>query len=458
MANGTWEITERPYGCKPLGCKWVFKKKLRPDGTIEKYKARLVAKGYDQKEEEDFFDTYSPVARLTTIRVLLLLAASHGLLVHQMDVKMAFLNGELNEEIYMQQPDGFVIDGQERKVCRLIKSLYGLKQAPKQWNDKINTTLTSVGFVVNEADKCVYYRHGGGEGVILCLYVDDILIFGTNLKVIEEVKSFLSQNFEMKDLGVADVILKIKLLRDNEGGITLLQSHYVEKVLSRFGYSDSKPSQTPYDPSMLVRKFEGTAKDQLRYSQIIGSLMYLASATRPDIAFAVSKLSRFVSKTGDVHWHVVERVMRYLKGTMNYGLHYTGYPSVLEGYSDTNWISDANEMKATTGYMFTLGGGAVSWKSCKQTILTRSTMEAELTALDTSCVEARWLRDLLMDLPLVDKPVPAILMNCDKSDCHHQGEEFKGQHEVHQTHKNEIKSCQKIKKLWSDSVGLCPYG
>ena len=366
MANGTWEITERPYGCKPLGCKWVFKKKLRPDGTIEKYKARLVAKGYDQQEEEDFFDTYSPVARLTTIRVLLSLAASHGLLVHQMDVKTAFLNGELKEEIYMQQPDGFVIDGQERKVCRLIKSLYGLKQAPKQWHDKFNTTLTSIGFVVNEADKCVYYRHGGGEGVILCLYVDDILIFGTNLKVIEEVKSFLSQNFEMKDLGVADVILNIKLLRDNEGGITLLQSHYVEKVLSRFGYSDCTPSQTPYDPSVLIRKSKGMAKDQLRYSQIIGSLMYLASATRPDIAFAVSKLSRFVSKPGDVHWHAVERVMRYLKGTMNYGLHYTGYPSVLEGYSDANWISDADEMKATTGYMFTLGGGTVSWKSCKQ--------------------------------------------------------------------------------------------
>ena len=132
MANGTWEITERPYGCKPLGCKWVFKKKLRPDGTIEKYKARLVAKGYSQKEEEDFFDTYSPVARLTTIRVLLSLAASHGLLVHQMDVKTAFLNGELDEEIYMQQPDGFVIDGQEGKVCKLLKSSYGLKQTPKQ--------------------------------------------------------------------------------------------------------------------------------------------------------------------------------------------------------------------------------------------------------------------------------------------------------------------------------------
>ncbi|KAK1668381.1 hypothetical protein QYE76_056540 [Lolium multiflorum] len=252
LANGTWEVTDRPYGCKPVGCKWVFKKKLRPDGTIEKYKARLVAKGYTQKEGEDFFDTYSPVARLTTIRVLLSLAASHGLLVHQMDVKTAFLNGELEEEIYMEQPDGFVVDGQEGKVCKLLKSLYGLKQAPKQWHEKFERTLTAEGFVVNEADKCVYYRHGGGEGVILCLYVDDILIFGTSLTVIKEVKEFLSRCFEMKDLGVADVILNIKLLKDDNGGITLLQSHYVEKILSRFGYSDCKSSPTPYDPSVII--------------------------------------------------------------------------------------------------------------------------------------------------------------------------------------------------------------
>nr|ABB47331.1 retrotransposon protein, putative, Ty1-copia subclass [Oryza sativa Japonica Group] len=291
MSNGTWEVVERPYGCKPVGCKWVFKKKLRPDGTIEKYKARLVAKGYTQKEGEDFFDTYSPVARLTTIRVLLALAASHGLLIHQMDVKTAFLNGELEEEIYMDQPDGYVLESQEGMVCKLLKSLYGLKQAPKQWHEKFDNTLTSAGFVVNEADKCVYYRCGGGEGVILCLYVDDILIFGTSLNVIEEVKDFLSKSFEMTDLRVADVILNIKLLRGDEGGITLVQSHYVDKVLSRFGYSDCKAAPTPYDPSVLLRKNRRIARDQLRYSQIIGSLMYLASATRPDISFAVSKLS-----------------------------------------------------------------------------------------------------------------------------------------------------------------------
>jgi hypothetical protein len=178
MSNATWEVVERPYGCKAIGSNWMFKKKLRPDGTIERYKARLVIKSYSHKEGEDFFDTYSPVARLTTICVLLSLVASHGLLVHQMNVKTTFLNGELDEEIYMEQPTGFVANDQECMVCKLLKSLYGLKQAPKQWHEKFDRTLTSVVFVLNEADKCVYYRYGGGGGVILCLYVDDILILG----------------------------------------------------------------------------------------------------------------------------------------------------------------------------------------------------------------------------------------------------------------------------------------
>ena len=329
-------------------------------------------------------------------------------------------------------------------MCKLKKSLYGLKQAPKQWHEKFERTLTSVGFVVNEADKCVYYRHGGGEGVVLCLYVDDILIFGTSLKVIEEVKTFLSQCFEMKDLGEADVILNIKLLRDGNNGITLVQSHYVEKVLSRFGYADCKSSLTPYDPSVLLRKNEKATRDQLRYSQIIGSLMYLACATRPDISFAVCKLSRFVANPGDDHWHALERVMRYLKGTMSYGIHYTGYPRGLEGYSDSNWISDA-KMKATSGYVFTLGGGAVSWKSCKQTILTRSTMEAELTALDTATVEAEWLRELLMDLPMVEKPIPAILMNCDNQTVIIKVKSSKDNMKSSKHIKRRLKSVRKLK-------------
>jgi hypothetical protein len=202
-------------------------------------------------------------------------------------------------------------------VCKLVKSLYGLEHAPKQWHDKFNRTLTSVGFVTNEVDKCVYYRYGGGEGVILCLYVDDILIFGTSLEVIKEVKDFLSQKFEMKDLGEADVILNIKLIKGENGGVTLSQTHYVEKMLSRFGYINSKLALTPYDASLVLRRNLRIMVDQLRYCQIIGSLMYQASATRHDIAYAVSKLSHFVSNPSSEHWRALERVMCYLVGTLN---------------------------------------------------------------------------------------------------------------------------------------------
>jgi hypothetical protein len=287
-----------------------------------------------------------------------------------------------------------------------------LKQAPKQWHKKFDTTLTGAGFIVNETDRCVYYRHGGGQSVILCLYIDDILIFGTNIDIINEVKSFLSKSFDMKDLGEADVILNIKLIKE-DSGITLSQSHYVEKVLSRFGFMDSKSSPTPYDPSVTLRKNKKIARDQLRFSQIIGSLMYLASATRSDISFVVCKLSSYLSNPGNNHWHALERVLRYLKGTMSFGIHYSGHPAVLEGYSAANWISDIDQIYVTSGYVFTLRGGAVSWRSCKQTILTKSTMEAELTALDTASAEAEWLCELLSDLPVVEKPIPAILMNCD---------------------------------------------
>jgi hypothetical protein len=159
--------------------------------------------------------------------------------------------------------------------------------------------------------------------------------------------------------------------------------------LSRFGFIDGKSSPTPYDPSVILRKNKNEPTDQLRYSQIVGSLMYLASATRPDISFAVSKLSRFMSNPGINHWHVLERVMRYLCDTMSYGIHYLGHPTVLKGYSDTNWISDVDDIKATIGYVFTFGGGAVSWRSCRQTILTRSTMEAELTALDIATIKSK---------------------------------------------------------------------
>ncbi|KAL0442067.1 UNVERIFIED_CONTAM: Retrovirus-related Pol polyprotein from transposon TNT 1-94 [Sesamum radiatum] len=300
VSNGTWVLVDLPPGCTTIGCKWIFKKKLKPDGSIDKFKARLVAKGFKQKEGIDYFDTYSPVARLTTIRVLIALASVYNLSIHQMDVKTAFLYGELDEEIYMDQPEGFVAHGNERKVCKLVKSLYGLKQAPKQWHEKFDQTILAFGFSVNENDKCIYCKVKGDRIIILCLYVDDILLIGSCIEIITETKSFLKNKFEMKDMGEADVILGIKLIRSTDG-IAISQSHYVEKILEKFGYQNSRIAKTPYDSSVALFKNEsGVSVAQLRYSQIIGSLQYLANGTRPDISLSVSAQSPLTSSLPNI--------------------------------------------------------------------------------------------------------------------------------------------------------------
>ncbi|GAU49932.1 hypothetical protein TSUD_408340 [Trifolium subterraneum] len=413
-SNKTWHLVDFPPGCKPIGCKWILKKKLKPDGTVEKYKARLLAKGFRQRENIDFFDTFSPVTRITSIRVFISIATLYNLIVHQMDVKTAFLNGDLEEEIYMEQPEGFVIHGQETKVCKLDKSLYGLKQAPKQWHEKFDNLMVSNGFRLNESDNCIYYKCDGNICTIICLYVDDMLIFGSNLSAVNNVKSLLGNNFDMKDLGEASVILGIKITR-SEKWISLDQSHYVEKILKKYGYFDCKPACTPYDPSVKLFKNIGDSVRQTEYASIIGSLRYATDCTRPDIAYVVGLLCRFTSRPSNEHWHAIERVMRYLKRTMNLGLHYQRFPAVLEGYSDADWNTLSDDSKATSGFIFSIAGGAVSWKSKKQTILAQSTMEYEMIALATASEEASWLRCLLSEIPLWEKPMPAVLIHCDST-------------------------------------------
>ncbi|KAL0332983.1 UNVERIFIED_CONTAM: Retrovirus-related Pol polyprotein from transposon TNT 1-94 [Sesamum calycinum] len=372
----------------------------------------LVAKGFKQKEGLDFFDTYSPVTRITSIRVLIAVAALYDLEIHQMDVKTAFLNGELDEEIYMEQPEGFVVPGQEKKVCRLVKSLYGLKQAPKQWHEKFDRTMLSNGFKINECDKCVYVKSTQHSFIIVCLYVDDMLIMGSNRDIILTTKKMLTKHFDMKDMGLADVILGIKISKTSDG-LALSQSHYVETILKKFKAYESPPAKTPVDLNLHLAKNKDEPECQIEYSRIIGSLMYIMNCTRPDIAYAVNKLSRFTSNLSKDHWKGLIRVLRYLKYTSNYGLHYTRYPAVLEGYSDANCISDSKDTKSTSGYVFTIGGGAVSWKSSKQTCIARSTMESEFIALDKAGEEAEWLRNFLEDIPCWTKPVPAIMVHCD---------------------------------------------
>lgn len=216
----------------------------------------------------------------------------------------------------------------------------------------------------------------------------------------------------MKDLGVADVILGIKITRTPNEFI-LSQSHYIDKMIERFKGHEIKENNNPFLPHIKLSKNKGKIISQLEYSQIIGSLMYLMNCTRPDIAYSVSKLSRYTSNPGKEHWDAILRVLGYLKKTRDLSLHYSKYPAVLEGYSDANWISDSDESKSTSGYIFTLGGAAISWKSSKQTCIARSTMEAEFIALDKAGEEAEWLRHFLEDIPLWPKPVPAICIHCD---------------------------------------------
>ncbi|KAK9052683.1 hypothetical protein SSX86_029313 [Deinandra increscens subsp. villosa] len=412
LQNHTWELVDLPPGCKPLGYRWLFKRKMKPDGSIDKYKARLVIKGYRQKEGLDYFDTYSPVTRITSVRLVLAIAALRKLEVHQMDVKTAFLNGELDEEIYMEQPEGFSAPGQEGKVCKLVKSLYGLKQAPKQWHQKFDQVMINNGFKINECDKCVYIKDTSRGYVMLCLYVDDMLIIGSNDHMIRSTKDMLKARFDMKDMGLADVILGVKIIR-TQNGLVLSQSHYVDKILEKFNSNDTSIAQTPIDTSHHLTKNRGEGVAQLEYSRVIGSLMYLMTSTRPDLAYAVSRLSRYTSNPSSEHWKSMTRLLRYLRYTRNYGLHYGQDPAVVEGYSDANWISDIKDSKSTSGYVFTLGGAAISWKSSKQTIIARSTMESEFIALDKAGEEAEWLRQFLEYVPKWPKPVTAICIHCD---------------------------------------------
>nr|GEY94231.1 zinc finger, CCHC-type [Tanacetum cinerariifolium] len=265
MENNTWVLSDLPPGYKPLG--------------------------FRQKEWIDYFDTYAPVARINIIRLLLALAVIYNLVIHQMDVKTAFLNSDLDEEVYMKQPKGFVMPGNEHKVCKLVKSLYGLKQAPKQWHQKFDEVVLSSGFHLNQSDKCVYRKFDdSGKGVIICLYVDDMLIFGTDKNQVDKTKKFLSSKFLIKDMGEADVILGIKIKHKNQR-IVITQSHYIKKILMKFNREDFSSMSTPMDLVENLKPSTGKHVDQLKYSRAIGCLMYAMTSTRPDIAYAVGDLA-----------------------------------------------------------------------------------------------------------------------------------------------------------------------
>ena len=339
LHNHTWELVDLPPSCKPLSSKWVFKRKRKVDGSIDKYKERLVIKGYKQTEGLDYFDTYSSITRINSIRMVLAIVALRNLEVHQMNMKIAFLNGDLKEEIYIEQPEGFFALGQEKKVRKLVKSLYGLKQALKQWHEKFDNVMMSHGFKINECNKCVYVKDTELGYVIVCLYVDDMLIVGSDDKMIASTKNMLNSRFDMKDMGL------VKTKRTSEG-LILSQSHYVDNILEKFDKDNSSIVRTLVDVTLHLSKNKGNSVSQVEYSRVIGSLMYLMSCIRPDIAYAVNRLSRYTSSPGAMHWQGIARVLKYLHFTRDYGLHYTRYPVVVKGYSDPNWISNVKDSKS----------------------------------------------------------------------------------------------------------------
>ena len=421
--NEVWDLVDLPPGRRAIGNKWVFKVKRRADGSIDKFKARLVAKGYTQVEGVDYEETFSPVVRLASIRLLLALVAHLDLELFQMDVKTAFLNGNLEEEIYMVQPIGFVSKGQEDKVCHLKKSIYGLKQSSRAWYFRFHEAITVFGFTMVSEDHCVYVKRTSVGIMFLTLYVDDILLAGSDMEMINATKRWLSSVFEMKDMGEARYVLGVEILRDRSKKLLgLSQKAYIEKVLERFRMHYSKPVDTPVDKGLILSleqcpktEVEKQKMSNVPYASAIGSLMYAMLCTRPDICFAVGLVSRYQSNPGIAHWQAVKRIMRYLRGTTDLVLCYQGVDLKLRGYSDADWGGDLDESKSTSGYVFTLGGGAISWCSKKQECIALSTMEAEYVACCLAAQEAIWLRSFLQDLnltPRVDDPVE---MWCDNT-------------------------------------------
>ncbi|KAH9678769.1 hypothetical protein KPL71_025858 [Citrus sinensis] len=375
--NKTWELIDRPQNMKVIGVKWVYKTKLNADGSINKYKARLVVKGFAQVPSVDYSDTFAPVARLDIIRLLLAVAAQKNWRVYQLDVKSTFLNGFLQEEIYVEQPEGYVKEGEEDKVYLLKKALYGLKQAPRAWYSRIDEYLRNLGFVRSLSESTLYVKHIGADILIISLDVDDLLVTGNKKCVVEEFKQEMMEIFEMTDLGLMAFFLGMEI-KQNENEVFICQKKYAREILKKFKLEECKEMSTPMNSKEKLCKEDGTEKvDQAYFRSLIGCLMYL-TATRPDILNAVSILSRFMHCASEWHLKAAKRVLRYVKGTC---------------------------------YCFTLGSGVFSWSSKKQEIVAQSTAEAKFVAATAAVNQALWLRKILIDLNLEHEESTEILVD-----------------------------------------------
>ncbi|GJW90409.1 ribonuclease H-like domain, reverse transcriptase, RNA-dependent DNA polymerase [Tanacetum coccineum] len=409
--NNTWVLTNLPTGHKAIGLKWVFKTKKDANGNIIKHKARLVAKGYIQEHGIDFEEVFAPVARMETIRLLLAIAANRKWEVHHLNVKSAFLHGELKEEVYVTQPEGFTKKGNDGKVYRLIKALYGLRQAPRAWNIKLDNTLKSLDFKKCALEQAIYTKASKDSLLLVGVYVDDLIITGTPKKEIDKFKAQMEEKFEMSDLGLLAYYLGIEVTQNN-GDISIKQTAYANKILKEAGMLESNETVIPMDPgTRLTKNTEGTLVNSTEYRSLIGCLRYLLH-TRPDLSYSVGLLSRFMQEPKEQHMKAVKQVLRYVKGTKDYGITYKhNGGNIIQGFSDSSYGVNTQEGKGTTGIIFYYGDSPISWSTQKQATVALSSCELEFIAATAAATQALWLKRLLRRLTHLDEEKITIMVD-----------------------------------------------
>ncbi|PKU69741.1 Retrovirus-related Pol polyprotein from transposon TNT 1-94 [Dendrobium catenatum] len=396
QTQGTWSLVEPPKGINPLGCKWTFRTKYHSDGSIARYKARLVALGNHQEQGIDYNETFSPVAKLPTIRILLTVALHYNWSVQQLDVANAFLHGKLQELVYMMQPKGFEDATHPHQVCRLNKAIYGLRQAPRQWYTTFTTYLLSIGFSHSKSDPSLLLLKEKFATIYLIVYVDDILITGDNPVAIQRLLHQLNRQFSMKHLGEANMFLGIHITKHNSKYF-LSQEKYAASILQQADMLKCNPLANP-----TVTKFpsafspNNVISDPAMYRKITGALQYL-TLTRPDIAFSVNLLSQHMHDPSPQHQYLLKRQIRYLKGTLAYGLPITRNNLVLQSFSDADWAGDPISRKSTSGYCSFLGTTLISWTVKKQHTVARSSTESEYRSLAALTADIIWLKWILAD-------------------------------------------------------------
>lgn len=413
MENGTWVLVPRQKRMNVLRNRWIFRVKYMSSGEIERFKARLVIKGFMQTYGVDYLEVYSPVVRLETLRILLTLAAVWDYEAHQMDVTTAFLNGDIDVEVFMEQPEGYVVKGKEDWVCLLRKSLYGLKQAPRVWFRLLKSYLEDQGFGFLSSEPCVAVKVIDGWLVFIPIYVDDLILFAPNMVIIQMLKDMLSARFKMKDLGELHYILGWEITRNRqERTVFVSQRKYAMTVLERFQMSKCNGCKTPGTADLKLSKVmcptdadEKALMKTKPYRAVIGSLMYLMLGTRPDFAYLVRECSQFLENPGVLHWRAAKRGLRYLKETLDWGLRLGGIEWVngrldnhLEAFADADFANRTDDRKSVAGYLTKFCGSTISWSSQTEKTVALHTTEAEYMALSLLVQEVVHLRQMLKEL------------------------------------------------------------